>query len=157
MTKTATFVCFLLFGLLILTLGYDAYDRRQRRLVVFAAIDPEVRDINLPELKTVRALLETRLRDLEKTIRNNVPDLEPGSLEVVVFPYPEAGRKTVYMTLTRYRGEAIGFTVLDNPDLSRAIEAAAFDIQTDIARFLALRRHELQHLGRLTARGAFVK
>ncbi|MCL5774818.1 MAG: hypothetical protein M1333_01235 [Patescibacteria group bacterium] len=156
MTRTATFVCFLLFGLLILTLGYDAYDRRQRRLVVFAAIDPEVRDINLPELKTVRGLLESRLQDLDANLRINVPDLEPGSLEVVVFPYSEAGAKAVYLVLVRYHGEAFGFTVMDNPDLARAAETAAFDIRVDIARFLAFRRHELQRPGRLTARGVFV-
>lgn len=156
MTKTATFVCFLLFGLLILTLGYDAYDRRQRRLLVFAAIDPGSPNINLRELRGLRDLLERQLKGLDKEIRRACPELEPGSLEVVVFPYSNPGSPPTYLALVYFQRHALGFTVMDDEDLQRAAEKAAFDIRVNVALFLAFRRHELQRPGQLKARGVFV-
>ena len=142
--KTAIFASAFLAGMLILVLGFEAYERHQRPLVVLAAFDPEATGINLPELKTVRALLETRLRSVDNEVRTEAPDLEPGSLEVIVFPYS----KTAYLATIRYRGRAFGYTVMDRGDLVRSIYRAAFDIRADIALFLALRRHEQQHPGR---------
>ncbi len=151
--KIAIFASAFLAGTLILVLGFEAYERHQQPLVVLAAFDPEATGINLPELKSVRALLETRLRSLETEVRAQAPDLEPGSLEVVVFPYSKAA----YLALVRYHGRAFGYTVMDRGDLVRSVRRAAFEIRTDIALFLAFRRQQQQRPGQVTAWAFFLK
>lgn len=135
--------------------GHDAYERRQHRLVVLAALDPEVTNVNLSQLKAIRGLLEDRLQSLEPDVRSLAPDLEPGSIEVVVFPQSAGQTTSTYFILVRCHDQGFSFTVLDNPGLAQAIDRAAMEIENSVKLFLRLRRQHLARPGQLVAGAVF--
>lgn len=142
-------------GLAVMVLGYDAYEHHQRRLVVLAALDPEVANVNLGQLKAIRGLLEDRLQNLEPEVRNLAPDLEPGSIEVVVFPQAAGQAASTYFVLVRCHDQGFSFTALDSRE-ALAVDRAVREIKNSVKLFLALRRQHLIRPGQLVAGAVFL-
>lgn len=137
--RIAVFVLAFLASLTVMFVGYDAYEHHQRRLIVLAALDPGVTDVNLAQLKTIRNLLEDRLRTLEPDVKRLAPDLKPGSIEVVVFPQTADRQATTYLILVRYHDQGFGFSVLNSREAA-TIDRAVVEIENSVKLFLKLRR-----------------
>lgn len=153
--RIAVFVLAFLASLAVMFVGYDAYEYHQRRLVVIAALDPnEITDINLNQLKAIRGVLENRLQGLEPDIKQLAPDLEPGSIEVVIFPQATDQITSIYLILVRYHDQVFGFTVLNNREAA-AVNQTVMEIENSVKLFLTLRRQHLTRPGQRVAGAVF--